>query len=427
MPATDSESLTLPAEYQASIRAFATRLAAGIIFANLIFLCLVILVVSEFRHDHEERAKVTAQNLSHALEHNITNMLDKADIVLLSLVDEIEQQYRDGNINKPEMNAFMAKLRLRTPETDNLLMSDSKGNIICAADLINGKMVNVAGRDFFTVHRNNPKAGLYISKPIVGRLSNKWLVVIARRINRPDGTFLGIVMGTLHLDYFTNSFATLEIGPSGGISLRDAEMGIIARYPAPKNVASIIGNKTLSPELRKLFEAGKPEGTFFTPSSWDNTAKIVSYRKIGKYPLFVNIGLASTDYLAAWKHDIAKMVALSVFYVLVTLYLSWALMARYKREKLAEINLYKLNAELELRVEERTTELNTKNSDLEATLARVKQLEGIIPICMYCKKIRDDQNSWQQLEKYISGHSDAEFSHSICPACYESHFGKESK
>jgi len=57
--------------------------------------------------------------------------------------------------------------------------------------------------------------------------------------------------------------------------------------------------------------------------------------------------------------------------------------------------------------------------DLRKTLDRVKQLEGIIPICMYCKKIRDDQNSWQQLEQYITEHSEALFSHGICPKCAE--------
>lgn len=55
----------------------------------------------------------------------------------------------------------------------------------------------------------------------------------------------------------------------------------------------------------------------------------------------------------------------------------------------------------------------------EEALARVRKLEGIIPICMYCKKIRDDQNSWQQLERYISDHSEALFSHGMCPNCAE--------
>lgn len=56
---------------------------------------------------------------------------------------------------------------------------------------------------------------------------------------------------------------------------------------------------------------------------------------------------------------------------------------------------------------------------LQETLSRVKQLEGIISICMYCKKIRNDVNSWDQMEVYISNHSEALFSHGICPDCYK--------
>jgi DNA-binding response OmpR family regulator len=63
--------------------------------------------------------------------------------------------------------------------------------------------------------------------------------------------------------------------------------------------------------------------------------------------------------------------------------------------------------------------LAQQKEELEAALARVNQLEGIIPICSYCKKIRDDQKSWHQLEKYISEHSEAVFSHGVCPDCLE--------
>jgi PAS domain S-box-containing protein len=54
----------------------------------------------------------------------------------------------------------------------------------------------------------------------------------------------------------------------------------------------------------------------------------------------------------------------------------------------------------------------------------IKTLKGIIPICSYCKKIRDDKESWQQLEAYISQHSEAVFSHGICPKCLKEHFGE---
>lgn len=62
--------------------------------------------------------------------------------------------------------------------------------------------------------------------------------------------------------------------------------------------------------------------------------------------------------------------------------------------------------------------LKQKVAQLEEALTRVKLLEGIIPICMYCKKIRDDEESWQQMERYITEHSAAQFSHGICPECF---------
>ena len=63
--------------------------------------------------------------------------------------------------------------------------------------------------------------------------------------------------------------------------------------------------------------------------------------------------------------------------------------------------------------------LEDKNRELGAALARVKRLEGLIPICCYCKKIRDDHNYWEDVEQYIGEHSTAEFTHSICPDCME--------
>jgi CheY-like chemotaxis protein len=58
-------------------------------------------------------------------------------------------------------------------------------------------------------------------------------------------------------------------------------------------------------------------------------------------------------------------------------------------------------------------------SELEQALSRVRQLQGLLPICAYCKRIRDDQNYWNQVETYIAEHLDIRFSHGICPSCLE--------
>lgn len=62
-------------------------------------------------------------------------------------------------------------------------------------------------------------------------------------------------------------------------------------------------------------------------------------------------------------------------------------------------------------------ELNKKNQELQLTLSEVKALQGFLPICASCKKIRDDKGYWNHIEKYISDHSDVQFSHGICPEC----------
>jgi DNA repair exonuclease SbcCD ATPase subunit len=62
-------------------------------------------------------------------------------------------------------------------------------------------------------------------------------------------------------------------------------------------------------------------------------------------------------------------------------------------------------------------------AELEQALSRIRGLEGIIPICMHCHRIREGVDEWHRLEKYISEHSDARFSHGICPGCMEKHYG----
>lgn len=82
---------------------------------------------------------------------------------------------------------------------------------------------------------------------------------------------------------------------------------------------------------------------------------------------------------------------------------------------------------LEEKVAERTSELREANEKLQQSLAEIKTLRGVLPICMHCKKIRDDAGSWNQLEKYIAEHSDAEFSHGLCEKCLREHYPDEAE
>jgi DNA-binding response OmpR family regulator len=70
------------------------------------------------------------------------------------------------------------------------------------------------------------------------------------------------------------------------------------------------------------------------------------------------------------------------------------------------------------RVVELQQSLSERVKELEAALADVKTLRGLIPICAWCKKLRNDQNFWQRVEDYLGDHGDVQFSHGICPECF---------
>lgn len=98
-------------------------------------------------------------------------------------------------------------------------------------------------------------------------------------------------------------------------------------------------------------------------------------------------------------------------------------------ELLARVDTHVQMKKIRDLLEERNCELTVKNvelkelnSELQAMLEKVEVLEGILPICSFCKKIRDDQGYWSQVETYISEHSKALFSHSLCPECARNHY-----
>lgn len=153
------------------------------------------------------------------------------------------------------------------------------------------------------------------------------------------------------------------------------------------------------------------------PDNYDSVRKLLQEWHLPPYEEYGKVTLKE----AIRQHWIANSLAFTAIFLIVFLIQN----IKKRRAKFRDLKAEKheLEEHHNLVMEQRDL-LNCQKTKLEAALDRVKRLEGIIPICSYCHKIRDDQNSWFQMEQYISEHSEAQFSHGVCPHCFEEQLKK---
>jgi hypothetical protein len=255
----------------------------------------------------------------------------------------------------------------------------------------------VADRDYFLRLKDVPDAGLVISKPVVSRVVGQWVLILARRIERPDHGFAGVVYAAIALDQFNKAFAALDLGPHGSVALRDLDLALIARYPEPLSAGTAVGQKTVSRELQAFAQSGQSSGTYRALTPFDQVQRSFAIRRVSGQPFYILVGLAEQDYLARWRVEVFQESIEVLFFISMILAASWLIYRAWLRQREA-------------------------NDHLEKLLTEVKTLGGMLPICAHCKKIRDDKGYWNQLETYLKSHTDAEFTHGICPDCAQEIF-----
>jgi len=366
-----------------------------VLLINLFVIALEVISLAQSKERYVGNAEIQSQNLTHMLEQSISGMIDAAEIALLSVVDEAQAEMAGGGVDAPRLNAFIARQHARLPALDSLRMADARGRIAYGSGVVPGATRGVEERDYFVGLRDDPKAGLVISKPVLGIISGKWVIILARRVNAPDGSFAGVVYGAIQLEKIRSMLSSIDVGASGCISLRDSTFGIVVRHPQPADIAADVGRKPNSKQMLDRIGAGGQSATFFTPTSSDGRPRLVSYRKVGRLPLYISVALSPGDYLAPWRGDIVETSALVMLFVLVTLALSRIIYLRSFRQLEAEEELQSAKDDLELRVSDRTAELYRANEKLKTELSERGRAEA---------ELRQGRNMLAQIINTIPQH-----------------------
>ncbi len=155
--------------------------------------------------------------------------------------------------------------------------------------------VNLAYREHVRVHLERPDVGLFISKPVLGRVSNKWSIQLTRRVDRPDGGFGGVVVVSMDPFYFTRLYESAAIGSHSVVTLVGADGVVRARRSgSTSEIGHDLSGSTMLNAIGK-----RSNGILQIRSPIDGRERVYAFRRLDIYPLLIIVGIDVEDTVAA--------------------------------------------------------------------------------------------------------------------------------
>ncbi|MDR3439112.1 PAS domain S-box protein [Telmatospirillum sp.] len=302
-----------------TLRSNLPRSLAGVLLLNLFVFGLVGFVLFRGYQQDRDETMTVVENLSRVLDENLSRLIDKVDLTLLAVVDEIAREEQNGGIDRPVLERFLALHDSRLPEAVGLRVINADGVVDYAVSNVSAPDRTVADRDYFTRLRDDPSAGLVISKPMVGRLSHRPILVLARRRTAPDGSFAGVVHVAVAIDTLSATFSAADLGPHGAVTLWDgsATPAFLARYSrVPSPTAGI---PTPSAALSDLIRKAAAPIAYHAKSGVDGIDRLSFFRKVSRWPLYLTVGIADEDFMAEWWQEVTYLGCLAVLFMLASI------------------------------------------------------------------------------------------------------------
>jgi diguanylate cyclase (GGDEF)-like protein len=302
----------------------------------MLSICAVVLY--EGRGDALRHSTEASRNTLLVLERDIGRSIKLYDLSLQGVVDGIGQT---------DVMALPAHLRhdvlfdraATANDLGSILVLDRHGNVVLDSRATAGlpaALGNFSDRSYFTVQRDNPHAGLFVSTPFASRLSSgEWSIALSRRIDNPDGSFGGVVIGAVRLQYFRNLLSDIKLGPHGVLALIHTDGQVIMR--SPYNPALIGRNVRGTNVFGRM--AAADSGSFSAKASIDGVNRIYEFKHLAGLPLVVEVAPAEEDIYSTWVERSVRMGILMAVFSAVFVVLLAVLAHSLSRQAKAEAML----------------------------------------------------------------------------------------
>ena len=228
--------------------------------------------------------------LARALAHHAGRTVETVDLSLRDAVTQAE--------NGKDASGLIAYLRSRSPldQVFNLIIVDASGAWI--ADTVPPHPpMSSSDRSYFAWHRDHVDQGPHVSETVMGKTSGRATIPLSRRIDKADGSFGGLVVGTLNPDFFRAFYRKVRLGSHSTISLSLDDGRMLVQVPDLPEPADTSALRSLSDRMQGQSGVSKSR------SERDGIERIVAFEHVDKYPLMVSVAVAVDDALADWRRE----------------------------------------------------------------------------------------------------------------------------
>ena len=283
-------------------------LICTIVGTNLIFL-------GNLRESTLQTAETNLARYSLTLAENADRSFKSLDLVLSSVSDYLARKgvtdaasYR-RLASDQETHLLLKEKIAGLPQVDAVTMIDADGKLINFSRYWPIPAVNVSDRDYFKALKADPSLESFISAPVQNRGDGSWNIYLARRVNGPNGEFIGLLLGAMSLQYLENFFGSTSLGLDTTISLVREDGMLLAHFPPTEE----IGTPSSGAGQRAL-AAG---GTIREVGRRDQRVRLRAAKMLPNYPALVVVSQAEESALQSWRGMAALLSIMSLVSAIV--------------------------------------------------------------------------------------------------------------
>lgn len=292
----------------------------AVVFIALVAFALVCLQALSRYHTYTDRldeSQVSTVNIARAAAEHAEKTVDLIDAILYGIVERAEG---DGLApdQLPRLHQLLEGHVNNVPALQGLFIYDAEGNWVVSSV---GRMppnANNGDREYFRYHQTHFARTIHLGKPIRSRSSGVWVLPMSHRLQHADGSFAGVVLATVPIQYFQKYYDGFDLGRNGAMLLALADATLITRRPyVEANIGSDISKGPVFLLLREFGDVG----TALRVANLDHVERLYSYRKLHSYPLVVAAALAKDEILSywwaeTWREGLVVLFLLGVLFII---------------------------------------------------------------------------------------------------------------